>query len=226
MTSNTENFRAVLTGAAKFLALALMSAAVAVFIYHQVLIGQDPSEAANENSPIELLQLALLLSSSALLAGVAWLRREGREGYALTAAFFLCMAIRESDAIFDHLFYHGAWLPFALAVAGAASIAAIRRRGRALSGLADIVSGKGFGLLCSGMSMVFVFSRILGVKKIWMAIYRDVCCEEKASSLCRAIKNIAEEGSELFGYALIFAWALSFAVAAFLARRRRGSVSR
>lgn len=205
------DIKAVAGGALRLFAILLLSAAVGCLILQQAIYGGDPSEAAVENSLIELLQLAFLAMSMALLSIVAARRREWRSGIVLVCAFFMCMAIRECDSIFDKAFYHGAWLPCALAVAAAGAIQALALRRSTFAGLAAIVRDRSFGVLCSGLSAIFAFSRILGYKRIWLTIYRDICGEQFAIELCRAMKNIAEEGTELFGYALVFLWATAFA---------------
>lgn len=214
------DWREAFRGAGRLLATSLASAVVGGVVMHQVLLGGDPSEAANENSIIELIQLALLVFSSATAAFAAAKFREGREGVVLVSALFLCMAIRECDSTFDRLLYHGAWFPIALAVAVAAAAFAALNMRRAARGLSAIARDIDAGFLYSGLSVILVFSRILGHKRIWLTIYRDVCGEENADSLCRAMKNIAEEGTELFGYTLIAIWAVLFAISC--CRRRRG----
>lgn len=206
-----DNIRAIGGGALRLFAALLLAGAVGGLILHQVVCGGDPSEAANENSPIEMLQLSFLLLSSALTAIVAAKRREWREGILLVCALLASMAIRECDKIFDDLLFHGAWQPFAFGVAAAAICAALRRRSRAAAGLAAVSRDRSFGLLCAGLATIFAFSRILGYKRIWLTIYRDVCGERFAIELCRAMKSIAEEGTELFGYALVLLWAALFA---------------
>ena len=201
-----DNLRVFAHGALKMFVFLALAAAVGGFIYQQVVCSSNPAEVANENSPLELVQLALLVASS-LLAGIVAFRRRGvREGYMLVSALFACMAIRECDNLFDRALFHGAWLPFALTVTFVAVVAALAHRRQALAGIAEIVRSRHYGMLCVGFSVIFVFSRILGYKKIWLTIYRDICGEEGADWLCRAIKNISEEGTELFGYMLVFVW--------------------
>lgn len=204
--NDRENLKIFGHGALKMFVFLALAAAVGGFIYQQVVCSSSPAEVANENSPLELVQLALLLASSLLAGIVAFRRREVREGYMLVSALLACMAIRECDSLFDRALFHGAWLPFALAVAIVAVAAALAHRRQALAGIAEIVRSRHYGLLCVGFSVIFVFSRILGYKKIWMTIYRDICREEGAAWLHRVIKNISEEGTELFGYMLVFAW--------------------
>ena len=217
-----DDVKVIAGGALRLFAMLLLSAAVGCLILHQAIYGGDPSEAAVENSLIELLQLASLLLSVTLLSIVAAKRKEWRGGIVLVCAFFACMAIRECDSIFDKALFHGAWLPFALAAAAAGAIQALVWRRGTAAGLAAIVRNRAFGILCSGLSAIFVFSRILGYKRIWLTIYRDVCGEKYAIELCRAMKNFAEEGTELFGYALVFLWAASFAAAALRRPRENG----
>lgn len=207
-----DNLKSIIRGAGVFLAMALAAAAVGGLVHHQAVFSADPSESANENSIIELCQFGLLILCTASVAVAAARRRDGRSGFILVASLFLCMAIRECDSFFDHTFFHGAWFPFVAAVAIAAITLAIRRWQQTLEGLATIVRDTYFGLLCAGLSVILVFSRIMGRKIIWLTIYRDICGEDKASSLSRAMKNFAEEGTELFGYALLAFWAVSLLV--------------
>lgn len=209
-------------GALKFFGVFFLGVAIGGFVLHQAIYGGDPSESAIENSPIELFQLTFLILSMAMTAAAGWLRRDCREGYWLVAGLFACMSIRECDNTFDNLFYHGAWLPFALVVAGVLTVKAALAYRRAASGLAEIAASRNFAMLCAGSSVIFAYSRILGYKKIWLTIYRDVCGEERAVELCRAIKNIAEEGTELFGYSLVLFWAVATFLSALRASKKSG----
>lgn len=201
--------RRLLGGALEAAGVVALAAAVGAFVCVAATRAGNLMEVASENSPVELAQLALVMASALLAAAAGWRRRDGREGYLLVAAVFACMAVRECDNFLDRLLFHGAWLPLALAVAAVAGAVALAHWRRALAGLAGIVVGRAYGLLCAGFAVVFAFSRLLGYKKTWISIYAGVCGEEGAEWMSRAIKNVAEEGTELFGYALIFAWAAS-----------------
>lgn len=52
-----------------------------------------------------------------------------------------------------------------------------------------------FSVLVIGFFMVFVFSRLAGVKEFWMTLMD--------SSYNRDIKNLVEEGLELLGYSFM-----------------------
>ena len=205
----SDNLRCILRGAGVFFLMAFVSAAVGGLVFQQAVYGGDPSESAIENSIIEQVQFGLLILCTVLVAAAAARRRDGRAGYALVASFFACMAIRECDNFFDKLLFHGAWFPFVLAVAAAAIVAAVLHWKQTHAGMAAIVRDTYFGLLSAGLSVILVFSRILGHKSIWITIYRDICGEEKAEALSRAMKNLAEEGTELFGYTLLAFWAVA-----------------
>lgn len=200
-------------------AMMLLAAAIGGLVYQQVVRGANAAAAANENSTIEHLQLAFVVMSAGATSLVATLRPDGRRGFALTAAFFLSMAIRECDGYLDAALFHGSWFPLAIAVAVLACAYAATGCRNATAGLVEIVRDRSFGVLCAGLSMLLVFSRILGHKDIWHSVSRSVTGFDAPIQLVRSIKNTAEEGTELFGYALIFFWAASFA---FAALRRRG----
>lgn len=210
-----EAKRAIFGGMCHLMAMMFFAAAVGGLIFQQTALGDNAVAAANENSIIEHLQLFLLAATFALLGVLAIRIREGREGFLLTAALFLCMAIRECDGILDTALFHGSWFPIGMAVALAAVIVAARRFRNTVAGLAAIVREKSFGILCAGLSMIFVFSRILGHKAIWSAISRHLSEVDVSKQLTRSLKNTAEEGTELFGYAIILFWAVSFAVPMF-----------
>jgi len=63
-----------------------------------------------------------------------------------------------------------------------------------------------WGTLCSGFGMVFVFSRLFGMRRNWEAILSS----EMSITTIRSVRRLAEEGTELAGYALIFVAAAGF----------------
>lgn len=116
-----------------------------------------------------------------------------RQCNVLIAGFFSAMLIRELDAIFD-LISHGSWVWFALLVSFATLIYVFRNPQQALNELAAYTEKPSYGLMISGLLAILIFSRVFGMSILWQSILQD--------GYVREVKNMVEEGSELFGYML------------------------
>ena len=110
------------------------------------------------------------------------------------------MAIREQDALLDGLLWHGGWAWIVGIVTAVAFMLALRCRETLKEGLYEIRSSGRFLFLAAGLAVILVVSRIMGMKHVWTHL-------GDPAQLCKA-KRVVEEGLELFGYMLIFAWAL------------------
>lgn len=115
--------------------------------------------------------------------------------------------IRELDVYFDEI-YHGAWFPVALLVLAVSVFLVYRQKKQIWENLEEFFTTPSFGVFTAGFLGVFVFSRLFGTKKVWLALF-DV---EQLEPVQRWVKNAVEEGSELFGYALLFIAAVEFFV--------------
>lgn len=111
----------------------------------------------------------------------------------LIAGFFTAMLIRELDAVFD-LISHGSWVWFALAVSFATLLYVLRHPRQILAELAEYIENPSYGLMISGLLAILVFSRVFGMSILWQSILQE--------GYVREVKNMVEEGSELFGYML------------------------
>ncbi|WP_416413846.1 hypothetical protein [Pantoea sp. App145] len=146
-----------------------------------------------ESSVTEIMQELILLAVASLFMRRAGQDKPRRPALLLMAGFFIVLLIRELDFAFD-LLAHGSWLWFALAVSVYAVYQAVRHGQQTLDGLADFMSRPSWGMMCAGMLTVLVFSRFFGMSELW----RHLAGEEYP----RVVKNLAEEGTELFGYML------------------------
>lgn len=155
-----------------------------------------------ENSPVEWLQFSLVAASSAAMAARAWRVEKGRAAFILTAAFFLDMAIREQDALLDNLMWHGGWAWVVGAVTMTAFALALRWRATLHDGLEEIQRSNRFLMLATGLAVILAISRIMGMKRLWAGF--------GCTSGIYLAKRVIEEGLELFGYMLIFAWAAPY----------------
>ena len=147
-----------------------------------------------EFSVTEMLQQLLLIVSSGSFVYLARKRNEVKNAAVLISAFFAVLFIREMDFWFDKL-AHGAWVFPAALVAGSAIFYAVKNGKRTIDQLALILASPHMNLLVTGVMLLLVFSRLFGMGSFWHNVMGD--------DYVRAVKNIAEEGTELLAYCLI-----------------------
>jgi hypothetical protein len=124
-------------------------------------------------------------------------------GLWLVVGFFACMFIREQDAYFDDIF-HGSWVYFALvSVIFFVWKALSKGKEKTIKTLAEYMQAPAFTTMSIGVMVVLAYSRILGMNKLWKLIMGD--------KFIRVVKNVVEEGTELFGYSIIFLAAVEYA---------------
>lgn len=188
-TDSTTQF-SLKSGIVRFLLIAVYFAAVAGVIH----ISVATHHIAAESSLIELSQLALLGITVGAFHFIAQTNAKLRSAAKLISAFFLCLMIRELDAMFD-LIAHGFWKYPALTVAGIAIYQALKDRKEAYQSLLAVVNARNFNPLILGMALLLVFSRLYGMGDLW----------ESAMGVhfVRDVKDLAEEGTELLAYSVI-----------------------
>lgn len=174
------------------------------------VLGNDiPEVSATEFAQEGTLALIVLC-----LASVARRRPAQRPLAVLIGGFFACMLIRELDMVFD-LIHHGFWRYPALLVAAAAILYALRQRALLLHSLASFVSSPAYVLVSTGLAVVLVFSRLLGMDWLWHQVMGE--------GYLRVVKNVVEEGTELLGYVIILQGAWRYRCAAVSAGQHRSS---
>ncbi|WP_345830847.1 hypothetical protein AAGR08_23270 (plasmid) [Pantoea sp. BRR-3P] len=146
-----------------------------------------------ESSVTEIMQELILLVVASLFICRAGKDKARRPALILMAGFFIVLLIREMDFAFDIL-SHGSWLWFSLTVSVYAVYQAVRHGQQTLAALADFMSRPSWGMMCAGILTVLIFSRFFGMNELW----RHIAGEDYP----RVAKNLAEEGTELFGYML------------------------
>ena len=192
----TENIKTILFGFAEFLLAALIAASVVGCIYLDVTVHKN----IVENSFVEYGQELLLFATTALFVMQAIAKRQG--GLWLVAGFFGCMFIRELDAYFD-MIVHGAWKYFALVIVVFALFKAWRLgKENTIASLAAFMKTRAFVFIFIGLLIVLIYSRLFGMGELWKAIM--------GVDFNRTVKNVVEEGSELWGYALVFWGAVKY----------------
>ena len=145
-------------------------------------------------------ELLIFLSASIFL----WLAlKKNISGLWLVGGFLACMFIRELDSVFDKVF-HGAWVYVAIPIACLCVLKAWKYGLESIvNSLAEFMRTQAFIRLSSGLLTVLVFSRLIGYKPMWkLAMGKHFYWN---------VKFIAEEGTELFGYSIIFLAAIEYA---------------
>lgn len=153
---------------------------------------------------VEFSQTACLMTVVSCVLLAARRRRELRGGLALVAGFFAAMLVREQDQLIERVLPHGFWLVPALGVTFAACAYAFVRRETILSAFRQLAATRAFSYLPLGLFTVLAFARAFGGKMIWkhVALPTDY----------RLVKHVSEEGTELFGYAILVLWAVSYLI--------------
>eukprot|EP01029_Cantina_marsupialis_P015316 TRINITY_DN3356_c0_g1_i1.p1 TRINITY_DN3356_c0_g1~~TRINITY_DN3356_c0_g1_i1.p1 ORF type:complete len:210 (-),score=15.37 TRINITY_DN3356_c0_g1_i1:640-1269(-) len=160
-----------------------------------------------ESSGTEWMQQVYLLLTSLffILAGI---RSKNHKAISyLMGGGALVALIREFDVYLDQI-YHGAWFPVAMFVLLLSIFLVYKKKTQIWENLEEFFTTPAFGTFIAGFLSVFVFSRLFGTKKVWRALFEV----DKLEPVQRWVKNAVEEGSELFGYTLLFIAAVEFFV--------------
>jgi hypothetical protein len=182
-------------------ALIVVSAAVFVLMRHEMMCGHNIVEGGLvENAQLVCAALSGLLFLAASRRPSPWSR-----ALLLTAMALLAMSTRELDAYFDR-FFHGAWAVFAVPFGLVSLYQCVFRSREVVCSLASLWRAPAGRMLELSTVFLLVFSRLIGTKRIWVYL-----CEDEF--LSRAAKNLVEEGTELFGYALLLLCAVEVRVA-------------
>ncbi|MGY0561066.1 hypothetical protein ACW7G2_10165 [Luteimonas sp. A277] len=147
-----------------------------------------------EHSLVESIQLLLLAVTAAAFLTLARGNPGERRFAVLAAGFFICMAIRETDAAWD-LVFDGLWQILVAAVALAAVAYAAADWRAALRAMARFVSSRSGVLMILALGILLVHSRLLGMSLIWEGLLDE--------QYLRVFKNAVEETTELLAYVLI-----------------------
>src|SRR5690606_9167026 len=190
------------------LLLALIMATPVALLYADIHVLGD---AVGEWSLVELTQLGFLLATVLAFVRLARARAEERGFAVLAAGFFACMLIRELDAVWDLLF-HGLWSILVAAVATACLGHALRQREATLAATARFLVSRSAAVMTIGLVLLLVYSRLFGMASLWHGLL--------AGNYVRVFKNAAEECTELLGYSLVMAAALTYVAQSVRERRK------
>lgn len=174
-----------------FLVLAVVAAVLCLHVDVNIL-----QNGLSETSLTEVVQESILLLIVLIHLIRARRNRVQRQCNVLIAGFFLAMLIRELDGIFD-LIHHGSWVWFALLSSVLTIGYVLRTPALVARQLADYARSPSYGLMVAGLATILIFSRLFGMSGLWHSILQD--------GYVRVVKNMVEEGVELFGYILCLA---------------------
>ena len=169
--------------------------------------GSNSAMKFSENSRTEWSQFFYLLAALIIFIFIFSFSKQYRAVSVLMGGGMMTLMIREMDAFFDQI-YHGAWFPFALAVIIVTFFLAYKQRRQLGRNIQEYLKTPAFGIFIAGALEIFVFSRLFGTKNVWRAMFNV----NELEPVQRWVKNAAEEGSELFGYTLLFIAAIEFLV--------------
>jgi len=156
----------------------------------------DPTDVlgTSEFSPLEMIQLVVLVVCGALMGWVAEYCPQQRPLAFLFGGMALAFLVRELDYFLDRYVADNFW-QVVIAIIGALLIAyALRNRLRIQIALARIWPSPGLTLLFAGALVLFCFSLTIGHEPLWQSIFGD--------AYRRSAKLAIEEFIELIGYAL------------------------
>jgi phosphotransferase system glucose/maltose/N-acetylglucosamine-specific IIC component len=158
-----------------------------------------------ENSFTEWTQEIFLLLSSLLFFAIGRHDR-GVTGFSgMLSGMALMALIREFNNYF-HTWFSGAWQLLVLLALIATVIYVYRNRETLVKPFYEFLKLPAFGVSLSGFLIVMVYSRLFGRSRIW----RNILEVEDLEGPTRWVKNAAEEGVELLGYALLFIATLEY----------------
>lgn len=191
--NESRNF--VLKSFAKFFVLAIGVAIAVGLIVALAYVDISAAGRIKDASYTENLQETLLVLSSVIFIYSA--KKNNTRGLLLVAGFFMCMFIREWDAVFDE-FIHGAWKYIAIPTAIGFTYWGLRDgMQKAWDDIAEFIKSNSYNIIVAGLIIVLVVSRLLGNRTIWMLM--------SGPDFKYVFKTFIEEGLELLGYMVIFA---------------------
>ena len=190
-----DPIKSLRSGVLRVLIYSIIAGAVVLVFSMEARYHHGP-DLYSEDSITEAFQLILLglTTCCLLLCG-----RKNPKSSAMTtlmAGMTSIAFVRECDAFLDEDLFDGAWQTGAILVLFLTLILVYRKKDPLLPAITAFMKRPSFGYFVCGFITVFVYSRLFGRGALWT----DIMSPEP---MVRAVKNAAEEGSEVFGYALL-----------------------
>lgn len=160
-------------------------------------------ELFGEESWTEIAQYSILGLSTFLLILSGKKNSDDSVIATLMAGMTTIAMIRECDALLDMDVFDGAWQTAAAITAICTFALVYRKKDKLVPGILSFMKRPSFGYFVCGFITVFVYSRLFGRFGLWL----DIVGQER---FVRTVKNAAEEGTELFGYSVLFIACVEF----------------
>ncbi|MBD1574437.1 hypothetical protein HC725_14330 [Vibrio sp. S17_S38] len=198
--NNAQKLQIIRRAALRFLVLSLLVSLPVICVRIDMF---QLHNGLGEISLTEFLQEAMLFISVCLFGYIAKKEPTTRHAYVLVTGFFACLLIRELDGFFD-LIFHGFWVVPALIVAATAIRYAWSDKQKTLDGLYLHILDRNSIAMTVGLCILLIFSRLFGMGSLWDELMGELAI--------RTVKNVAEEGTEVLGYVIMFYSSLCYFV--------------
>ena len=183
------------------LAVALVTSALLGFAHwfpdsmHFARLVPGINDPTSEFSPIELLQVVLLLGSACAFGWVA-LRDRLRRPLALAiAALFLACLVRELDFFLDFYLIPNLWQVLAAVILSVALVYIGRHRERIEQAWRRSWPSAGLAMIIGGFILLIPYAQLIGLEPMWKSVMGD--------GYVPVVKVIVEEFIELGAYGLL-----------------------
>jgi len=191
-----ESFKPLRSGILRVLIYSFIAGAVVLAFSMEARYHHGP-DLYSEASVTEAFQLILLGLATCFLVLSGRKNPDSSAMTTLMAGMTSIAFVRECDAFLDADLFDGAWQTGAAIIFALTLILVARKKDQLLPSITAFMKRPSFGYFVCGFITVFVYSRLFGRGALWT----DIMSPEP---MIRAVKNAAEEGSELFGYGLLF----------------------
>ena len=188
------------------LLFAFFSTVIISAVITEVMVNKN----VDEGCLTEKIQVLLVAGCFILYAIHAIRNTKYRLSNSLVAILFLLFFVRELDAFFDDVFFHGAWFYIVLIILIFSFLYYYKRIHLVLNDFLDFTKTPKFLLLVWGLISLLLLSRLLGYKEIWKTLFLAMPIENITDFevLYRPFKNIVEESVEIISYLALFLSAL------------------
>ena len=175
--------------------LRFVSYSIALLVVAKIIEIDILDQSVKEGGFVERSQ-ELLVFTSAIIAAAIGLKhpRIRTLSYVFSTTAVIAL-IREMDAFLENNLFDKAWQVLALVVILPTLWFVCKNFNKPMDQFYGIFNTFSFGLMFSGTIIVHVFARLFGRDSVWIAMMT----EEK---YVRTVKDVAEEGIELLGYAI------------------------
>lgn len=171
-----------------------------------VLIDVTTNKNVIEGGLTEKIQILLIVGSGFLYAIQAIKGKDFKRCNSLVAVLFSLFFVRELDAFFDNIFFHGAWFYVDLEILLLTFLYFYGNFKGVLREFVRYTQTPRFVLLVSGLISLIFLCRLIGYKEIWKELFLNIPIDgiSEYEKHYRPFKNVAEEASEIIAYLILF----------------------